>query len=42
MKRVTFEQSFSPQIQTLEYAVLIDGLVGIIGTRRKKATVLTE
>jgi hypothetical protein len=42
MKRVTFEQSFSPQIQALEKAVFIDGLVRIIGTRREKTAVLAE
>jgi hypothetical protein len=42
MKRVTFEQSFSPQIQALDQAVFLDGLVSIIGTRREKTTVLAE
>jgi hypothetical protein len=42
MKRMTFEQSFHCQIQALEKSVPDDGLVRIVGTRRKKPTVWAE
>jgi len=42
MKRVTLEQSLSPQIQALDKTMFIDGFVRIIGTGREKTAVLAE